>query len=78
MRNRKKADVEKDLPPLEIQKHEGSYRYLLDMPVHSLTKEKWEELQKRAVSLKKEREKIEKTTPKEFYKKDLRDLKKFI
>ena len=78
LRNRKKADVEKDLPPLDIQKHEGSYRYLLDMPVHSLTKEKWEELQKRAVSLKKEREKIEKTTPKEFYKKDLRDLKKFI
>jgi DNA topoisomerase-2 len=78
LRNRKKADVEKDLPPLDIQKHEGSYRYLLDMSVHSLTKEKWEELQKRAVDLKKEREKIEKTTPKDFYRKDLRDLKKFI
>ena len=78
LRNRKRADVEKDLQPLDIQKHEGSYRYLLDMSVHSLTKEKWEELQKRAVNLKKEREKIEKTTPKEFYKKDLRDLKKFI
>jgi DNA gyrase/topoisomerase IV subunit A len=78
LRNRKKADVEKDLPPLDIQKHEGSYRYLLDMSVHSLTKEKWEELQKRAADLKKEREKIEKTTPKDFYRKDLRDLKKFI
>ena len=78
LRNRKKADVEKDLPPLDIQKHEGSYRYLLDMPVHSLTKEKWEELQKHAADLKKEREKIEKTSPKDFYIKDLRDLKKFI
>ena len=45
LRNRKRADVENDLPRLDIQKHEDSYRYLLDMSVHSLTKEKWEELQ---------------------------------
>jgi DNA topoisomerase II len=78
LRNRKRSDIEKDLPLLDIQKHEESYRYLLDMSVHSLTKEKWEELQKHAADLKKEREKIEKTSPEDFYRKDLRDLKKFV
>ena len=78
IRNRKRADVEKDLPTLDIKKHENSYKYLLDMSVHSLTKEKWEELQNKAIGLRTEREKIEKTTPKDFYKKDLRDLKKTL
>jgi len=78
LRNRKRSDIEKDLPLLDIQKHEESYRYLLDMSVHSLTKEKWEELQKHAADLKKEREKIEKTSPEDFYRKDLRELKKFV
>ena len=78
LRNRKRSDIEKDLPSLDIKKHESSYRYLLDMSVHSLTKEKWEELQNKASNLKKEREKIKKTTPKDFYKKDLRDLKKTL
>ena len=78
LRNRKKTDVESDLPALDIKKHESSYRYLLDMPVHSLTKEKWEELQKKAMSLRSEREKIEKTSPKDFYRKDLKELKKML
>ncbi len=78
LRNRKRVDIEKDLPAFDIKKHENSYKYLLDMSVHSLTKEKWEELQNKAKGLRTEREKIEKTTPKDFYKKDLRDLKKFI
>lgn len=78
IRNRKRIDIENDLPSLDIQKHEDSYKYLLDMSVHSLTKEKWEELQRKAAELKNERAKIEKTTPKDFYRKDLRSLKKYI
>ncbi len=78
LRNRRRVDIEKDLPSFEIKKYENSYKYLLDMSVHSLTKEKWEELQNKAKGLRAEREKIEKTTPEDFYKKDLRDLKKFI
>tara|TARA_R110002167_G_scaffold85976_2_gene232910 strand:+ start:62 stop:823 length:762 start_codon:yes stop_codon:yes gene_type:complete len=78
LRNRKRAVIEGELPQLDIQKHESSYRYLLDMSVHSLTKEKWEELQNKAKTLRTEREKIEKTTPKEFYRKDLHDLKKTL
>ena len=78
LRNRKIQDVEVDLKHLEIQKHEDSYRYLLDMSVQSLTKEKWEELQKKGQDLRDERDKIERTTPKEFYKKDLKDLRKQI
>ena len=78
LRNRKRAVIEGELPQLDIQKYEASYRYLLDMSVHSLTKEKWEELQNKAKTLHTEREKIEKTTPKEFYRKDLHDLKKTL
>ena len=78
LRNRKIQDVEADLKQLEIQKYEDSYRYLLDMSVQSLTKEKWEELQKKGQDLRDERDKIERTTPKEFYKKDLKDLRKQI
>jgi DNA topoisomerase-2 len=78
LRNRKRAVIEGELPQLDIQKYEASYRYLLDMSVHSLTKEKWEELQNKAKTLRTEREKIEKTTPKEFYRKDLHDLKKTL
>jgi hypothetical protein len=48
------------------------------MSVQSLTKEKWEELQKKGQDLRDERDKIEKTTPKDFYKKDLKDLRKQI
>lgn len=78
LRNRKIQDVEADLKKLDIQEHEDSYRYLLDMSVQSLTKEKWEELQKKAQDLRDERDKIERTTPKDFYKKDLKDLRKQI
>ena len=43
-----------------------------------IIKEKWEELQKKGQDLRDERDKIERTTPKEFYKKDLKDLRKKI
>lgn len=78
MRNRKRSDIEEDLVNLEIDKHEDSYKYLLDMSIHTLTKEKWEELQKKAEDLEEEKIKIQKTSPKDFYKKDLKDLKKSL
>jgi DNA topoisomerase-2 len=78
IRNKKRFDIEIEIAKLGIEKIDRSYRYLLDMPVHSLTKEKWEELQKKMSSMEKEREKIENTESKDFYKKDLKDLRKKV
>ena len=75
IRNKKRSEIEAKIEKLGIVKINRSYRYLLDMPVHSLTKEKWEELQKKMSSMEKEKEKIEKTSAKDFYKNDLKDLK---
>ena len=78
LRNKKRADIERNIEKLSISRVERSYRYLLDMPVHSLTKEKWEELQKKMASMIKEKERIEKTEPKDFYRNDLKELKKKV
>lgn len=57
---------------------DGSYSYLLSMPIHTLTKEKYEEL----ISLENEKTKelsyVKSILPIDMYKKDLNDLKKVI
>ncbi len=56
----------------------GSYSYLLTMPIHTLTKEKYEELLAQETEKKAELELIKKSDPREMYKKDLQDLKKVL
>ena len=41
---RKKVDIESDLTQMKFEQVEGSYDYLLSMPIHTLTKEKFDEL----------------------------------
>lgn len=56
----------------------GSYSYLLSMPIHTLTKEKYEELLAQEAEKKAELEQVKKSDPREMYKKDLQDLKKVL
>jgi DNA topoisomerase-2 len=61
-----------------FEKVESSYNYLLSMPIHSLTKEKYEEI----LSLEKEKNNelvmVNKLKPINMYMSDLNDLKKMI
>jgi len=57
---------------------DGSYNYLLNMPIYSLTKERFNELLKQEADKKKERKVIEGTDPKDMYLSDLEALKKAI
>jgi DNA topoisomerase-2 len=54
----------------------GSYNYLLNMPIHSLTKETYEQLLKEVAEKKAELAEIKKKEPIEMYKEDLIELKK--
>lgn len=54
----------------------GSYNYLLNMPIHSLTKETYEQLLKEVAEKKAELAEIKKKLPIDMYKEDLVELKK--
>jgi DNA gyrase/topoisomerase IV subunit A len=56
----------------------GSYSYLLSMAIHTLTKEKYEELLLQESEKKKELEEVKKSNPKDMYRQDLRELKKSL
>ena len=55
---------------------DGSYSYLLSMPIHTLTKEKYEELLAQVAQKEKELDSIKQKDPSQMYKEDLLDLKK--
>lgn len=53
--NKKKAEIIKQIEPIErIIKDEGSYDYLLRMPIYNITKEKVAEIKEKIVATKKE------------------------
>jgi DNA topoisomerase-2 len=76
--NVKKGDIISSLDKLGIQRQDGSYDFLLSMPIHTLTAEKYAELLKRLDEISKETARIEKMTPKDFYYQDLKDLRKQV
>jgi DNA topoisomerase-2 len=61
-----------------FDKINDSYSYLLSMPIHTLTKEKYEELLHQQHNKEVELEKIKKMDPKEMYINDLKELKVLI
>jgi DNA topoisomerase-2 len=73
--NRKRSEVEADLRTMSFDKVDGSYGYLTSMPIHSLTHEKFEEINKLVASRRKTLEKIQKTSPDDMYRTDLRELR---
>jgi DNA topoisomerase-2 len=76
--NRPKNDILEDLEKNKFIKFSDSFDYLLNMPIHTLTKEKYEELLSNIEKDKKEKDKIEKQNPVDMYKIDLQELKKKI
>ena len=73
--NVKKAEIISSIEKLGIKKEEGGYEFLLSMPIHTLTAEKYAELLKKQSSKEKELKDVEKTSPEEFYRKDLKELR---
>lgn len=73
--NEKKPDLVKAIEREGIEKQDGSYDYLLNMAIYTLTAEKYAELQKKLDQKQKEREKVEKTKPSDFYRQDLKELR---
>ncbi len=73
--NVKKAEIISSIEKLGIKKEEDGYEFLLSMPIHTLTAEKYAELLKKQSTKEKELKEVEKTSPDEFYRKDLKDLR---
>jgi len=74
--NRPKAELIADLEKLAFDQVSGSFNYLLSMPIHSLTKETYEQLMKEVGAKEEELEKIKGREPLDMYKEDLLELKK--
>jgi DNA topoisomerase-2 len=73
-----KSQIEEQLDKNKFDRIDGTFSYLLSMPIHSLTKERIEDLLKEVESKKAEIEEIKKLTSIEWYKQDLNALKKSL
>lgn len=72
--NRARAAVETDLARHKFDKVDGNYSYLMGMPVHSLTKDTYEELLKERGRVAAELAAVRSRTPEEMYRSDLNEL----
>ena len=77
--NKKKEDVVKQLEKMpKISKIDGTYNYLLAMPISKLTKEELEELKKQIEDAKAEYKQIKETSIQTMWTNDLHELKKVL
>ena len=77
--NKKKDDIIKQLEKIEkIQKVDGSYDYLLRIPIYQLTKEKIDELKEEIKNKKAEYDKVKNETIENMWLEDLKELKKVL
>lgn len=74
--NLPKKDVLDWLEKNKFAKFGGGYDYLTSMPIHNLTKERYEEILKQTDKKKIELKEVEAKTPKDMYLADLAELKK--
>lgn len=76
---RKKDNIISQLEKIEkIKPIDGSYDYLLQMPIHSLTQEKLEELKNQIEEGKEEYKKTKETSIQDMWLADLRELQKCL
>jgi DNA topoisomerase-2 len=73
---RKKSEIVADLQAMKFDQEDGSYDHLLRMPIHSLTQEKFDELQAQLKKKQEEHNRTLGTTAKEMYVADLKELLK--
>ena len=76
--NRAKKEVELDLARMEFPREDGSFGYLLNMAIYSLTREKAEELRRLTKSKQSELDQAKNTSPDQMYNSDLKALLKRI
>jgi DNA topoisomerase-2 len=74
--NVSKALIIEGIVEMNLEQIDGSYDYLLRMPIYSLTKEIFEKLKEDFTDKKAEIKKLEETDPKDMYLEDLNELKK--
>lgn len=76
---KKKAEIEAQLEKTEkIVKVDGSYSYLLGMPIWSLTAEKMDELRAKVKDIKAEFEAVKATSPETMWTEDLKELRELF
>jgi DNA topoisomerase-2 len=71
-----KIEIIKGIEDMNLDMIDGTYDYLLRMPIYSLTKELFEKLKEDFTAKKAEIKKLEETDPKDMYLDDLSELKK--
>ena len=77
IKNKKKDDIVRQLEKTDkIIQNYGSYNYLLNMPLSSITKEKMAELTEKIKSLKELIKSIQKQTIEEMWLADLEEIEK--
>ena len=77
--NKKKDEIVAQLEKIDkIVKVDGSYNFLLNMPIHSITKEKMEELKEQIKNKKEEFLKIKSTETKDMWTDDLKKMEKTL
>ena len=76
--NTPKKQVEDQLSKNEFDKRDNTYNYLTSMPIHNLTKEKYNELLNEVKEVKTLLKETLKSKPEEMYRSDLLELEKSI
>jgi DNA topoisomerase-2 len=76
--NKSKDEIVSQIESIAIDMIDGSYDYLLRMPIYSLTKEMFEKLKDDFSNKKDEIEKLKLVEPKDMYLDDLSELKKKV
>lgn len=77
IKNKKKDDIVKQLDKIDkIIEKDGSYNYLLNMPMSSITKEKMTELTEKIKALKDKIKELQKKTIEEMWLNDLDEIEK--
>ena len=71
-----KSAIIQGIEEIGLDMIDGSYDYLLRMPIYSLTKELFDKLKEDFRTKKEEIKKLEETDPKDMYLEDLSDLMK--
>jgi DNA topoisomerase-2 len=72
--NKKKAEIEEQLSSKLFFKLDDSYDYLLNMPIYSLTEERYKELQKKVDELNKQMKAYSKLTEKDLWDADIKEI----
>ena len=77
--NRKTTDIEKELDGINrIIRIDGSYNYLLGLPMRSMTKETLDKLKEEMFALKADLDKIKATGAEDLWLEDLKGLSKLL